>query len=205
MGEQSLPFDYIQDGLVFQLDGIKRGGVEGHWVDLVSGIDFTLHDCVEEGDHVSFDGNSSYGNGGRSKTMNYSKFTIEACYRGTGFIFAAYPQTETPLFYALSNRVYYQYGKGWNIGTIDSALRTVGACSTYGMANSAVVTTTYSNSMLGNGSTLSIGKRINGSYAANPFNGDIYGVRIYNRELTQEEMLHNQSVDNARFNLGLTI
>lgn len=35
------------------------------------------------------------------------------------------------------------------------------------------------------------------------FNGTIYSIRVYNRKLTIDEMLHNQYIDNARFDLGL--
>ena len=37
------------------------------------------------------------------------------------------------------------------------------------------------------------------------FKGTIYAIRIYNRQLTAAEMLHNQRIDNARYNMGLTI
>lgn len=39
----------------------------------------------------------------------------------------------------------------------------------------------------------------------NYFNGKIYAIRVYNRILTPDEMLHNQHVDNVRFGLGLTL
>ena len=32
---------YVQDGLVFQLDGIDKGNVEGAWVDRKAGKQFT--------------------------------------------------------------------------------------------------------------------------------------------------------------------
>ena len=37
------------------------------------------------------------------------------------------------------------------------------------------------------------------------FGGKLFSVRVYSRILTQSEMLFNQSVDNTRFNLGLTL
>ena len=36
-------------------------------------------------------------------------------------------------------------------------------------------------------------------------NAKIYSIRIYSKKLTEAEMLNNQKVDNARFNLGLNI
>jgi hypothetical protein len=50
-----------------------------------------------------------------------------------------------------------------------------------------------------------IGSAINGGAAKAPFDGHIYSIRFYNRKLTQAEQLHNQQIDNIRFNLGLTI
>lgn len=37
------------------------------------------------------------------------------------------------------------------------------------------------------------------------FNGNICAIRIYNRRLTDDEILYNQRVDNLRFNLGLDL
>lgn len=36
-------------------------------------------------------------------------------------------------------------------------------------------------------------------------NGSIYAIRIYNRQLSDREILINQKIDNARFGLGLDI
>lgn len=35
--------------------------------------------------------------------------------------------------------------------------------------------------------------------------GKVFAIRIYNRILTEEEMRHNQEIDNKRFSLGLTL
>ena len=34
---------------------------------------------------------------------------------------------------------------------------------------------------------------------ASPFNGNMYAARIYNRALTDEEILHNQRIDMERY------
>lgn len=39
-GGEPLP-EYIQDGLVFWLDGIDKGNITGKWIDLIGGIEFT--------------------------------------------------------------------------------------------------------------------------------------------------------------------
>ena len=50
-----------------------------------------------------------------------------------------------------------------------------------------------------------IGSAAGGGASKHPFNGHIYSIRFYNRKLTQAEQLHNQQVDNLRFNLELTL
>ena len=37
------------------------------------------------------------------------------------------------------------------------------------------------------------------------FTGSIYAIRIYNHQLSDREILINQKIDNARFELGLNI
>lgn len=51
---------------------------------------------------------------------------------------------------------------------------------------------------------INIGGRTSGSKSYN-MAGNIHAVRIYNRLLTEDEMLRNQQIDNERFNLGLMI
>ena len=33
------------------------------------------------------------------------------------------------------------------------------------------------------------------------FNGEIYSIRVYNRALTEDEILHNYNYDKGKFNL----
>ena len=46
-----------------------------------------------------------------------------------------------------------------------------------------------------------IGKRLGTANIS--FTGDIMSIRMYDRVLTQDEVMHNQEADNKRFNLGL--
>ena len=50
---------YVQDGLVFQLDGIDKGNVEGAWVDRKAGRQFTLNNCIVNSDNIEFNGTDS--------------------------------------------------------------------------------------------------------------------------------------------------
>jgi hypothetical protein len=50
---------YVQDGLVFQLDGIEKGGVDGVWKDLVGNKDFILFNCITNPNNIEFNGTNS--------------------------------------------------------------------------------------------------------------------------------------------------
>ena len=96
----------------------------------------------------------------------------------------------------------------WSNGTNRTTYRTLPTKGTAGVNVSRAIAngvgmTAYGNTYLsGRSGTYSyIGRRSNGNY----FYGKIYSIRIYNRTLTEAEILANQNVDNLRFNLGLTL
>jgi hypothetical protein len=66
--------------------------------------------------------------------------------------------------------------------------------------------TTYSETSAINRSAVSskytsyIGARVDGSNKV-IFKGDIHAIRIYNRILTESEILHNQNIDILKYNI----
>lgn len=70
--------DYIQDGLVFQLDGMDKGNVEGVWKDLIQGREFTLNNCTLNSNNVEFNGTDSYCMS--SDTISYETYTLEVTF-----------------------------------------------------------------------------------------------------------------------------
>lgn len=73
----------------------------------------------------------------------------------------------------------------------------------------AVVGKTKSTSIVNSdwnaaGGYVRIGGRASGG-SAYPYVGTVHSIRLYNRKLTEEEMLFNHQVDNERFNLGLEL
>ena len=52
IGDIPTAASYIQDGLVFQLDGIERG--DSGWTDLIGGKKFTLYNCTLNDNNVEF-------------------------------------------------------------------------------------------------------------------------------------------------------
>ena len=91
--EKSVPIPdadaYIQDGLVFQLDGIDKGNVEGAWVDRKAGRQFTLNNCIVNSDNIEFNGTDSEAIDNDNYTLPTvpEKYTIEVVlYYGGGSI-----------------------------------------------------------------------------------------------------------------------
>lgn len=208
---KSDPYDamgYIKRGKVFHLDGINKGETEGAWTDLVGGIVFVNHGATENEDNWRFTGNKevylSY-SGNMPTNINQ---TVEVCFlnNNTGCsMFINTITTGKPMFYILSSVVLFMQQKNTYPITLGTGNKhTVSLNLDIGCHNGVSVektgTTSYYTS---NGNVTYIGKRshLNG----NPFSGYIYSIRLYNRMLTLAEMLHNQQVDNERFNLGLDI
>ena len=219
--------DYIQSGLVLHLDGINKGS-ENSWVDLVSGREFTEHGNVtKDSSSYIFDGsNDTYL---QYNISNFSEFsmdesTVEVCYKLTEddeayYIFGSgIRHSFNPLIYVLPTNVtwnedghiYYNYCEN-----SDSVLFhhenpiTLSINGNRGIINGEVKgeisqeTTDYWDE--NNDGRFRIGAATKGGAAGNPFMGHIYSIRFYNRKLAQAEQLHNQQVDNIRFNLGLIL
>jgi hypothetical protein len=77
--------DYIQDGLIFHLDGINKGEVENQWTDLIGGVDFPNHGAVALENGWQFNGAEYMGYIDTSKSLlfNGDECTIEVCFEDT--------------------------------------------------------------------------------------------------------------------------
>jgi len=216
---------YIQDGLVFQLDGIADGGVSGHWIDLKQNGDFVLAETISKNDYgFVFPTSDASGRAILSGSLtipSHSTATVQICFRdnvNTGTRNTA----ECAIFNTMVNssgpflRYYYNKGEDWiKISTsknsaysravypsmnqdktmIDS---TISIAPGIGYLNGQEVTLASLSGGYGSGSNIYIGGLTNQRicYCA---------IRMYNRILTASEIVHNQKIDNIRFNLGLTI
>lgn len=214
-GGQAEP-TYIQDNLVFHLDGINRGGTTGHWVDLIGGVDFTLIGCTEATDHVSF-GGTGYGYTNTDLNYPFANYTMEIVLAPN----FTTPSANCVVFMANgSSNVGFGYLTNAIITTAGSTTRKMIPISkptdiiqfriTEGANYSAYINgvQTALLSGLNNWSIKgkpSIGCRMNGSSPENKFNGSIYSIRIYLGGFTDEQRLNNLAVDNERFNMGLTL
>lgn len=202
--------DYVQDGLVFHLDGKKKLNSDGNWHSLVGNFVFTNNGATFNDDHVWFDGVDDYLV--RTTTSNIqssSSGTIEVVYDSTKQSFGTIIRTS-----ANGQVAYASYSSGtkiiWTTGNPMRAVYTnppikgtVSLCIAQGIANGSVMGTSGTNYYARISGGVFIGR--NGASGTSPFSGKIYSIRMYNRNLTVEEVLQNQSVDNIRFNLGLTL
>lgn len=202
--------NYVQSGLILHLDAKVVGNTSNAWTSLVGDYVFTNYGAVFNEDHVYFDGVDDYLSNTSFVPPSSGTGTIEIVYEADSekygstamTLFAG--KTSSGLCYYLSSvaNVY------WSIGATQrmtprttSALASVSISNARKYENGTVITNTSSNFLGGLASTNYIGKRSSG----NPFKGKIFSIRIYNRQLTEEEVFQNLAEDNTRFNLGLTL
>lgn len=205
---------YIKNGLVLQLDGIDKGTSDTtKWVDLVGGIEFTEVNGVSmhNGNHLTFFG-SGYGEqmlvGDKVVDFPASTHTVEAVMicRNSGWqgIFGSGKNGNVMLYQQTGYKLAMA---GTQTGLTKelpiNSPRIVSLTSERYMYNGEVFEYPSSLILTRNFVYPTIGSlNTTQSYG---FKGDLFAIRIYNRHLTTEEMLHNHKVDNERFNLGLQI
>lgn len=201
-------FGYIKSGKIFHLDGLNMGDTEGSWTDLVGGIVFGNHGATKLTNGWSFAGNAnSYLQNSYVFPAN-ANYTIEVCFlnqnTGCSLFMSGDNTTNRILFYILgATSILFLQGKSRANCACTTGIKHVVSANVdnaYIDFQSATfgATTSYNNTK-----ETFVGKR--GWTTGSPYKGDVYAIRIYNRKLSAVEMLHNQRVDNERFNLGLDI
>ena len=210
---------YITDGLVCHFDGINKGNDSGRWSDLVGNSYFPFSENVtSEPNAVVTDGVKGV-DGVNPIQVSAIDGTIEVCAQmlamlGNNFVFNAAMESSSLNKNCPLSFIVYNTG-------IQFSYRRVLARNIYNFNDqSTIVTQPFSASMSdANGylnGTPATGGRQEGwnntgmvlgskSRTTYPANARIFSIRIYNRQLTYAEMQHNLAIDNARFNLGLTL
>lgn len=205
MGGSTLNTPYIKDGLIFLLDGIDKGASDGTWVDLVGENVFT----IREGDSVTslsdgfeFDGGIMLG----TKVCSVSgdctvEFVIEPASL-SGIVFQGVKGTADGGILVLLQSGFFR-GRKQAYTFVMASKCTFSIHENFGYENMTALAkktgTDFWNSLYGYaqvGAQLSTNLRF-------PFKGIIHCIRVYDRNLTVDEMLFNQQIDNVRFNLGL--
>lgn len=226
--EKSVPIPdadaYIQDGLVFQLDGIDKGNVEGAWVDRKAGRQFTLNNCIVNSDNIEFNGTDSEAIDNDNYTLPTvpEKYTIEVVlYYGGGSILTQNKDSSTsygsPMMVALSSTINY-LTIGRNLFAVEALPKNKYMCLQAQSKDSIVntVQVNYNGNVLAqrDGSIISTTFYANGwpsvgcvwtSYTskASHLLGKVYSIRLYNRLLTEEELYNNMVVDYMRFKIPI--
>lgn len=204
---QSGPPTYISNGLVFHLDGADATTTE--WVDKIGNIAFTMNNVTLDGNGgVVFNGSSSYGNYSSNLDFPSSTHTIEVVLNGTqaGTLRVAFminASNKVALGYS-SDGTYIITKSGnsnarktWKT-TINSGIHVFSVTPSGAYDNGSAMTVRSTDTWY-----LRTGGTFVGSRSADNafFKGTIYQIRIYNRALTPDEILHNQAIDINKYNI----
>lgn len=204
--EKSVPIPdadaYIQDGLVFQLDGIDKGN--DAWIDRKGQKEFVLHNVVTNSNNMEFNGTNSYAE--CSSTLGYDSVThtLEVVWEGnkvTGVPFFGGPTSAelcllpqgTPL-----RRLSFGTGMNFIVNQPDE-LKMISANADNIIYNAGWIGT--SGALEANASYNQTVASVGRYKTSNYFRGKIYAIRVYDRKLTTLEMLQNQLIDIQRFGL----
>ena len=199
------PPDYIQDGLVFHLDGADA--TASQWVDRVGNIAFALTNTTLDGNGgVVFNG-SAYGNYPYTLDFPSSTHTIEVVLNKT----ETFGGLQVAFMINVSDKVAFGFGsdgkfivtKSGNSNSratwyTDSGLATYSVTNSNAYKDCAHMPRRSSDTWF-----LRTGGTFVGSRSADNafFKGTIYQIRIYNRALTQQEIIYNQTIDMQRYNI----
>ena len=214
--------EYISDGLVLWLDGKVKGNTTDAWTDLVNGVVFTKKGSgvTFNSDNVQFGGSSNncLYNTSTTDFGTSTSCTIEVCYRdiptsGTKAAFYSYGTGGTALCFQFTggNRVVINagnasarpYNGAWTAETTGTYSISAARAYQNGVSKGFTGDKTYISRTAAASIIGASGRGASTYYDA--LGGKMHSLRIYNRQLTEEEVLHNQAIDNTRFNLGLTI
>ena len=202
---QSSVSDYVQDGLVLMLDGIEQGDEVGKWKDLVNGLVFTPTGGVTfEENCIALDGTGRLTNNSFVAPLA-NNGTIEVVFSKTstsGMIFA--PTGGSQKIAA----GFFGSGLDWAVYSSKPRYPQINEGSISVNNNrclyNGVAQTSNGNDYILTNTTTSVyvGARYNNGSYGYYITGKVHCIRIYNRQLTELEMLQNQSIDYQRFGIG---
>ena len=208
-GVAALPYDensYIQDGLVFQLDGINKGSNQGYWTDLKGGCMFQVpeaeglaeqNNCYTWTDNVNMplhSGGIPQGVGCSVEIAMYN--TVPTGTEKWGTFGSANGSTGGIINIGGFRNFQFNFINRCRYLHLNNLVRnhftTVSYCSAYACVDKIEValeaSVDYLTGKCGVGNSYGIGMR-----------GSVYAIRVYNRQLTLAEMQFNQDIDLKRF------
>lgn len=213
---------YVQDGLVFQLDGIDKGNVEGAWVDRKAGRQFTLNNCIVNSDNIEFNGTDSEAIDNDNYTLPTvpENYTIEVVlYYGGGSGLLTQNNTSgygSPMMVTLFSKSYY-FTIGRGLYAVEALPENKYMClqaqakgnEVQVNCNGDVLASRRGNDSIIDNNFFAYGRPSIGcvwtssSDRAGQLLGKVYSIRLYNRLLTEEERYNNMVVDYMRFRIPI--
>ena len=218
------PTNYVSDGLIACWDGIENAAPGVHvdgtdvWKDIVGGREFNLTDATAGDNCMNFLGTTtSYGT--LSTTDTASTFlaaksgTLEIAYRSTsgagnqvllqstaasGLAFGIYGTTQIiPCSSgSQSSQLTFSLASGTSNNFV--AVRYSSGAPVSALANGNGLAVFGSSSWSSPGTVTTIGHR-DSKASGFGFTGSIYAIRLYSRQLTDLEIIENQTLDQQRF------
>ena len=202
--------DYVHDGLIAHWDARFSGGGTGAWTDLVGGRSFELHGVTRSAGKLVFSGTvDSYAFLSAADTAavfeGHPNLTFEIVAKfpnsDNGGLFKSSAASGVAVRFVDGNRFFccgstrprfqnYSF-KGKQITL---AVTYTDALSQSCYANATVVgpNSSVGGSCSGDFGGTYLGQMGNGSQ---PFNGEVYAIRVYDRHLTAEEVAKNAALD----------
>lgn len=214
---------YVKEGLILYLDGIdKKGknnyeGISGKWYDLSdSHSNATLYNCIENDNNIEFNGSSSYATLPTKALGNYGASTIEIVSKienKSVVIADNYSISGRGLGILDNNTFVTSVGGEQDANTHTTTLGIYSKQHTYAMLFNGTnhnTTDVYidmqlatrnsdQNGFSNNTNYPIIGRRVWNTGSIWSLKGNIYAIRVYNRQLTQEELTQNYNIDKNRF------
>ena len=215
--------DYVQDGLEMNLDGIEHGTESSIWLDSSGkGNNGTINGSATfNNNSLSLDGIDDYV---ELENYNYPNLTVETVFDIEGNTSTTYKDILYNLYgncgyeFSVSSN-YIKFGYYLNPSTsLKSLLTSLSKTKNkiyYAMTFDGTAFKTYMNGILikniavsggikyneNNISNVILGAGKNGETLQNFFKGNIYSARIYNKALTEEEIIKNYNIDEKRYNI----
>lgn len=208
-------YGYVATGITNHFDGINKGNNANAWTDLLTDIYFPLNEyCTSEENAVYLNGQGSTMASDVIDTTSTTK-TFEICCnninKAVGAIYNSGKFRQLScLINTASQYALYPAG-GWGSQNYYSATVTDVLLLSITFPNSGltkIINGIKNTSTAGYGASYPISDTnptIGGLPSDKLIECRIYSIRVYNRALEEDEMLHNQRVDNERFNMGLDI
>ena len=214
---------YVQDGLIACWDGIANAGVGAHadnaavWKDIVGGYEFALTNVTVEENGMTFVGDAtSYGTlsaAGTAATFDAAKNgTMEVVFasRNTsvhqvllqtpasnGMTFGYNTVGAIVVFSGSVQKPAFPFGSPGTTRHSFSVRFSSGASTSPAFADGSSLNSTGGACWTpGDSDETFVGNRAS---KANGFPGTIYCIRLYSRQLTDEEIVANHAVDTKRF------